>query len=145
MAYESMRAWVEVLDRAGELLRIREPARTELEIAAAADQESKSNGGGKALLFEKPVGPDGKEFRFPVLINGYGSARRMAMALDRETVEEIGEEVGALVKAKPPAGLAEAWDLLKRGLELRHARPVSAGSASCQEVVHRAEDGGRRL
>jgi len=145
MAYESMRAWVEQLDRAGELLRIREAARTDLEIAAAADQESKSAGGGKALLFEKPVGPDGQEYGFPVLINGYGSAKRMAMALGRETVEEIGEEVGALVKAKPPAGLAQAWDLLKRGLELRHARPVSTGSGSCQEVVHRVEAGGKGL
>jgi len=145
MAYESMRAWAEQLDRAGELLRIREPARTELEIAAAADQESKSPGGGKALLFEKPVGPDGREHGFPVLINGYGSARRMAMALGRESVEEIGEEVGALVKAKPPAGLAQAWDLFKRGLELRHARPVSSGSGLCQEVVHRVEEGGRGL
>ena len=94
MAYESMRAWVEQLDRAGELLRIREPARTELEIAAAADQESKSSGGGKALLFEKPVGPDGREYGFPVLINGYGSAKRMAMALGRETVEEMGTRWG---------------------------------------------------
>ena len=74
------------MDRAGELLRIREPARTDLEIAAAADFESKSPGGGKALWFEKPVGPDGKEYGFPVLINGYGSARRMAMALGRVLV-----------------------------------------------------------
>ncbi|MEY2852539.1 MAG: hypothetical protein RL549_1238, partial [Verrucomicrobiota bacterium] len=145
MAYESMRAWADQLDRAGELLRIREPARAELEIAAAADQESKSPGGGKALWFEKPVGPDGKQYGFPVLINGYGSARRMAMALGRESVEEIGEEVGALVKAKPPAGLAQAWDLLKRGLELRHARPVSTGHGACQEVVHRVEEGGKGL
>ena len=108
MAHESMRAWVGQLDRAGELLRIREAARTDLEIAAAADEESKSAGGGKALLFEKPVGPDGKEYAFPVLINGYGSARRMAMALGRDTVAEIGEEVGALVKAKPPTSFGQS-------------------------------------
>ena len=91
MAYESSTEWVSRLEKEGELLRIREPAKTELEIAAAADLESKSAGGGKALLFEKPVGPDGKESGFPVLINGYGSARRMALALGRESVEEIGE------------------------------------------------------
>ena len=49
------------------------------------------------------------------------------MALGRIGVEEIGDEVGALVRAKPPAGVAEAWDLFKRGLELRHARPVAVG------------------
>jgi len=62
MAYESTRAWVEQLDRAGELLRIREPARTELEIAAAADQESKSPGGGKALFFVRTG--ESWDFRF---------------------------------------------------------------------------------
>ncbi|MCX6935907.1 MAG: menaquinone biosynthesis decarboxylase [Verrucomicrobia bacterium] len=145
MAYESLSDWVERLDREGELLRILEPARVELEIAAAADQESKSAHGGKALLFEKPVDSSGEPYAFPVLINGYGSARRMAMALGREKLEEIAGEVSALVKAKPPAGIGEAWDLLKKGLDLRHARPVSVGRGACQDVVHRAEDGGKGL
>ena len=145
MAYANSSKWVEKLEQEGELLRVREPACVELEIAAAADQESKSGHGGKALLFESPVRRDGTAYGFPVLINGYGSAKRIAMALGREKVEEIGDEVGALVKAKPPAGLSEAWDLLKKGLELRHARPVSVGRGECQEVVHRAEDGGEGL
>ncbi|NBY66709.1 MAG: menaquinone biosynthesis decarboxylase [Verrucomicrobia bacterium] len=145
MAYASSSDWVERLEREGELLRVREPACVELEIAAAADLESKSVQGGKALYFEKPVRNDGRAYGFPVLINGYGSARRMAMALGRERVEEIGDEVGALVRAKPPAGISEAWDLFKRGLELRHARPVSVGRGASQEVVHRVEDGGEGL
>ena len=145
MAYASSNDWVERLEREGELLRIREPACVDLEIAAAADLESKSDQGGKALYFEKPVDATGKPYSFPVLINGYGSARRMAMALGRESVEEIGTEVGDLVKAKPPAGMSEAWELLRKGLELRHARPVSSSKGACQEVVHRLEDGGRGL
>ena len=145
MAYASSNDWVERLEREGELLRIREPACVDLEIAAAADLESKSDQGGKALYFEKPVDATGKPYGFPVLINGYGSARRMAMALGRESVEEIGTEVGDLVKAKPPAGMSEAWELLRKGLELRHARPVSSSKGACQEVVHRVEDGGRGL
>lgn len=145
MAYEDSNSWVERLEKEGELLRVREPASVDLVIAAAADEESKSPMGGKALLFEKPVKADGRLYDFPVLINGYGSARRMALALGRDRVDEIGDEVGALVKAKPPAGLAEAWDLFRRGLELRHARPVTVGRGACQEVVHRAEDGGDGL
>ena len=145
MAYEDSNSWVERLEKEGELLRVREAASVDLVIAAAADEESKSPMGGKALLFEKPVKADGRLYDFPVLINGYGSARRMALALGRDRVDEIGDEVGALVKAKPPAGLAEAWDLFRRGLELRHARPVTVGRGACQEVVHRAEDGGDGL
>ena len=145
MAYDSLSSFVERLDRDGELLRIREPAQVDLEIAAAADVESKSEGGGKALLFEKPVDGAGVPYAFPVLINGYGSAKRMGLALGREDVGEIGAEVEALVRAKPPAGMAEAWKLLRQGLELRHARPVSVGKGACQEVIHRIEDGGRGL
>ena len=55
MAYANSSKWVEKLEQEGELLRVREPACVELEIAAAADQESKSGHGGKALLFESPV------------------------------------------------------------------------------------------
>ncbi|NBS86731.1 MAG: menaquinone biosynthesis decarboxylase, partial [Verrucomicrobia bacterium] len=90
MAYANSSKWVEKLEQEGELLRVREPACVELEIAAAADQESKSGHGGKALLFESPVRRDGTAYGFPVLINGYGSAKRIAMALGREKVEEIG-------------------------------------------------------
>ena len=77
MAYDSLSSFVERLDREGELLRICEPAQVDLEIAAAADVESKAEGGGKALLFEKPVDAAGVPYAFPVLINGYGSAKRM--------------------------------------------------------------------
>ena len=97
MAYEDSNSWVERLEKEGELLRVREPASVDLVIAAAADEESKSPMGGKALLFEKPVKADGRLYDFPVLINGYGSARRMALALGRDRVDEIGDEVGALV------------------------------------------------
>ena len=145
MAYDSLKGWVERLDREGELLRIRESACVDLEIAAAADQESKREAGGKALLFEKPVDRAGVPYTFPVLINGYGSAKRMGLALGRDNVEEIGREVEALVKAKPPAGMGDAWKLLQQGLELRHARPVSVGRGACQEVIHRVGDGGRGL
>ncbi|NCX47657.1 MAG: menaquinone biosynthesis decarboxylase, partial [Verrucomicrobia bacterium] len=50
MAYEDSNSWVERLEKEGELLRVREPASVDLVIAAAADEESKSPMGGKALL-----------------------------------------------------------------------------------------------
>src|ERR1700761_6972862 len=98
MAFSSMREFTDKLEAAGELLRISEPVRTELEITALADREMKSPGGGKALLIEKPLLPNGKSSAFPVLINAFGSNRRMAMALEVENVDEVANQIAFLLK-----------------------------------------------
>ena len=76
MAYSSFRQFVEALDKAGELTRVTQPVETDLLIAEWANREMKSPGGGKALLFERPL-IDGRESKFPVAINTMGSTRRM--------------------------------------------------------------------
>ena len=106
MAFDSFRAWVNHLDQAGELKRISQPVATELEITELADREMKSAGGGKALLIEKPT-VNGKSSPFPVAINTLGSHKRMAMSMGAETVEEVAQELGSLMKAKPPTSLRE--------------------------------------
>src|SRR5271154_3860347 len=123
MAFSSMREFVGKLESCGELIRITEPVATELEIAALADREMKSPGGGKALLIEKPLLPSGKISAFPVLINAYGSPRRMALALEVNHVDEVANQIAFLLKAKPPRSLAEAWTLLREGFDVIHARP----------------------
>jgi 4-hydroxy-3-polyprenylbenzoate decarboxylase len=135
MAYRSFRHFLETLDQAGELKRIAEPVDTELVIAEWADREMKSAGGGKALLFEQPI-VDGKASKFPVAINTMGSRRRIAMALGRESIDEIAQEIQLILKAKPPTDLREGFALLKQGIHLLHARPKSVKSAPSQEVVH---------
>ena len=65
MAFSSMRDFIAALDGAGELIRIAEPVRTELEITALADRQMKAPGGGKALLFEKTAAALGKNLRLP--------------------------------------------------------------------------------
>ena len=134
MAYGSFGQFVEALDKAGELTRVSIPVDTDLLIAEWADREMKSPDGGKALLFEQPV-VDGKISKFPVAINTMGSRRRIAMALGRENVDEIAQEIQLLLKAKPPTDLREGWSLLKQGIHLLHARPKSVREAACQEVV----------
>ncbi len=143
MAYRSFRQFVDALDKAGELKRIAVPVDTDLLIAEWADREMKSAGGGKALLFEQPV-VDGKIAKFPVAINMMGSRRRIAMALGRESVDEIAQEIQLILKAKPPTDLREGWSLLKQGIHLLHARPKQVKEAACQEVVQ-IPDGGFTL
>jgi 4-hydroxy-3-polyprenylbenzoate decarboxylase len=134
MAYRSFRHFLEALDQAGELKRIGEPVDTDLVISAWADREMKSPGGGKALLFEQPV-IDGKVSKFPVAINTMGSRERIAMALGRESIDEIAQEIQLILKAKPPTDLREGFALLKQGVHLLHARPKAVREAACQDVV----------
>ncbi|MEY2525767.1 MAG: 4-hydroxy-3-polyprenylbenzoate decarboxylase [Verrucomicrobiota bacterium] len=134
MAYRSFRQFVDALDKAGELKRVTAPVETDLLIAEWADREMKSPDGGKALLFEQPV-VDGKIAMFPVAINTMGSRRRMAMALGRDSIDEIAQEIQLILKAKPPTDLREGWSLLKQGIHLLHARPKSVKEGACQEIV----------
>jgi 4-hydroxy-3-polyprenylbenzoate decarboxylase len=118
MAYDSLRDFVAKLEAAGELKRIFTETDPVLEITCIADAEMKSPGGGKALLFEKCKGA-----KFPLLINAYGSKRRMAMALGVDDIEEIARELETILRARPPTSFREAVALLGTAMELRHAKP----------------------
>src|SRR6201982_1030793 len=139
MAYRSFREFLNALEQAGELKRVAVPVDTDLLIAEWADREMKSTGGGKALLFEKPI-VDGQKSPFRVAINTMGSRRRMALALQVADVADVAQEIQLILKAKPPTDLREGWNLLKQGLNLLHARPKSVREAPCQEVVHKLGD-----
>ncbi|MEY2479838.1 MAG: 4-hydroxy-3-polyprenylbenzoate decarboxylase [Verrucomicrobiota bacterium] len=135
MAYGSFAKFIAALEQAGELKRVAQPVDTDLLIAEWADREMKSPGGGKALFFEQPI-VDGKVSKFPVAINTMGSRKRMALALQRDSIEDIAQEIQLILKAKPPTDLREGWSLLKQGIHLLHARPKSVREAECQEVVY---------
>ena len=143
MAYRSFRHFLETLEQAGELTRVSDPVDTDLLITEWADREMKSSGGGKALLFEQPV-VDGQVSKFPVAINTMGSRKRIAIALGRESIDEIAQEIQLILKAKPPTDLREGFALLKQGIHLLHARPKQVRDAPCQEIIHKIEsDAGR--
>jgi 4-hydroxy-3-polyprenylbenzoate decarboxylase len=130
MAYNSLRDFVQKLDAASELKRISVEVDPVLEITEIADREMKLPGGGKALLFETCKGS-----QFPLLINAYGSTKRMAMALSVNDVEDIAHELEGLLRAKPPTSFKEAISLLGTAFELRHAKPKSVQSSSSKQVV----------
>ena len=136
MAFDSFRDFVNALDKAGELKRISQPVATELEITEIADREMKSPGGGKALLFEQPT-VNGVVSPFPVAINTMGSHKRMAMSMGANSVDEVANELGSLMKAKPPTSFRETIKLLGQALDLRHAKPKIVKDGACKEVIHK--------
>src|SRR3990170_8141268 len=87
MAYKNQQHFIDVLEKAGELVRIKPYVDPRLEIAEITDRISKTPGGGKALLFENTGYP------FPVLMNAYGSEKRMCIALGVQHLNDITKEI----------------------------------------------------
>lgn len=130
--YNNILDYIKTLEKEGELLRINTEVSTMLEIAEITDRESKSSGGGKAILFEK------NETKFPVLTNMMGSRRRMELTLGVKSLEEPAERIYELFgkvtsekssfidKIKMLSVLGEASRWMPRKLSTR---------GSCQEIV----------
>src|ERR1035441_2456976 len=129
MPYDSLKDFVDFLEKKGELVRIQEEVDPVLEIAAMADQVSKSPKGGKALFFEKPKGSD-----FPLLINAFGSYQRMSWALGVEDLEEHAGAIRELLELKPPKGFVEKLKMLPKLADIAKFPPVQVGKGPCQEV-----------
>src|SRR5262245_12797186 len=130
MAYKDLRDFVSALEAAGELKRIPVEVDPVLEIAAITDRVSKQFG--PALLFERPKGSD-----VPVLINAFGSEKRMAMALESESVDAIAERVAGLLEQKPPEGLLEKMRMLPKLADLASIFPKTTKTGACKEVIER--------
>jgi 4-hydroxy-3-polyprenylbenzoate decarboxylase len=138
---DTLAEFVDALERAGELLRIRPPVSVDRELAEIADRVMKQPGGGKALLFEHPVLFDGSRSQFPVAINLFGSMKRMSMSLDVSALDEIGGRISALLEMKVPEGLFAKLSLLPRLLEVGKFPPrMRRGAPPCQEVVWRDDE-----
>jgi 4-hydroxy-3-polyprenylbenzoate decarboxylase len=132
MAYHSLREFVDRLENENELVRIKDQVSPILEITEITDRFSKQPGGGKALLFENVEGSN-----IPVLINAFGSSKRINMALSVRDIEKIPNDIDKYLKIKPPSSLLEKVKLLPMLLEAAAFPPkmVSSRKASCQEVV----------
>jgi 4-hydroxy-3-polyprenylbenzoate decarboxylase len=144
---DNLRDWIKLLDKAGELRRIREEVSPDLEIAEITDRVSKSAAGpnaktalgGPALLFENIKGHPGAR----VLINQFGSDRRMKLALgldpDQGSLDEIANRIRALLEIKSPEGLLEKLKMLPQLAAIGNVFPktISAKDAPCKEVILR--------
>ncbi len=132
MAWKNQQQFIDALEKAGELIRIKSFVDPKLEIAEITDRISKSGNGGKALLFEN-TGYD-----FPVLMNAYGSEKRMCMALGVNHLDDVAKEIENLFKllASPKEGILDKLKLLPKLGQFASWMPkVKSGRGECQEVV----------
>src|SRR3989449_4441607 len=136
MPLDNLRAFVEAIDAAGELARVDRAVSVDKEITEVADRCMKSPGGGPALLFRHPTLLHGGPSRYPVAVNLFGSARRIALALGVECLDDIGERIAALLNLKVPDTLLGKLAMLPQLAEVAKFPPKAIGGrAPCQEAV----------
>lgn len=132
MAYTDLRAFIRSLEEQGELMRIDAPVSCDLEIAEITDRVSKSkDGANKALLFTNVKGYD-----MPVLINAFGSMKRMCMSLETPSLDDIADRIRELIKPKMPETLGDKLSMLPKLMQVGSFPPKTTRQpAPCQEVV----------
>src|SRR5947209_2058752 len=136
-AFDDLRQWIAALDRAGELKKINAEVDPVLEITEITDRVSKGAAkkygrpGGPALLVENVKGANG----IPVLINQFGSERRMQMALGVEGLDEIAERIRQLLNMKSPEGFLEKLKMLPMLADMGKFFPKTVPTGPCKEVI----------
>jgi len=130
MAYTDLREFVGALEKNKELKRIPFEVDPALEITEFADRSVKN--GGPALLFEKPKGS-----RVPVLINAFASAKRMQLALEVESVDDIAHRISEFLEMRMPEGIIGKLKMLPKLAEVGAFFPKIVSSGPCKDVIRR--------
>src|SRR5207302_6920397 len=123
-----LRSWIALLEREGELGRVSAEVDPRLEATEIVDRTVKA--GGPALLFERPKGSS-----HPLLINQFGTERRMCLALGVERLDDVARRLEDVLEMQPPQGLVEKVRGLKKLKSIADSMPKTVSRAPCQEVV----------
>ena len=128
-----LREWIALLEREGELRRISVEVDPDLEITEITDRVVKS--GGPALLFENLKGS-----QHPLLINQFGTEKRMCMAFGVESLDDAAAKLGDILDMQPPEGIREKVRGLLKLKSVADSRPKNVSKAPCQEVFFEGAD-----
>jgi 4-hydroxy-3-polyprenylbenzoate decarboxylase len=141
MSYRSLRDFIAKLEASGDLVRVREPVSTVLEMTEI--QTRLIAEGGPAVLFEKPIRADGTPSDMPVLVNLFGTVKRVAQGVtmggvertDARSLREVGELLATLRQPEPPRSLSEAMQFLPLAKTVMSMRPKTSGSGACPATI----------
>ena len=133
MAIRDLRDWIALLEREGELHRVTAEVDPDLEITEIVDRTVRS--GGPALLFEHPRGSE-----HPLLINQFGSERRMCLAFGAERLDDVAQRVADVFEMQPPSGLIEKVRGLQKLKSIADSLPRTVRKGACQEIVLRGDE-----
>lgn len=135
--HKSLQVYIDLLEKEGELIRIKEFVDPHLEMSEIIDRQVKQEGGGKAILFEN-TGSD-----FPVLSNYLGSEKRIAMALSSEKLSDLADELKEimLTVTEPKNSIVDKLKVLPLLGKFASWMPKSkSGKGACQEIINKNPD-----
>jgi len=130
---KDLREWLALLEREGELARVTAEVDPNLEVTEIVDRTVKA--GGPALLFENPRGS-----AHPLLINQFGTERRMCLALGVDRLDDAGAKLADVLEMQPPAGLVDKLRGLKQLKSIADSLPNTVRKGACQEIVLRGDE-----
>ena len=133
MAYRDLREFAQRLEKEGELKRIGAEVDPVLEITEITDRVTRA--GGPALLFERPKGS-----KYPLLINAFGSERRMNLALDVKSLEDVAARIRGILDMQSPQGFFDKIKMLPKLAELGSFFPKTVKTGPCKEVVKKGSE-----
>src|ERR671933_695594 len=128
-----LRSWSALLERESELVRVAAEVDPDLEVTEILDRTVKA--GGPALLFERPKGS-----RHPLLVNQFGTERRMCLAFGVERLDDVAAKLENVLEMQPPQGLAAKVRGLKQLKSIADSMPRSVRSGPSQELVLTGEE-----
>lgn len=136
MKYRDLRDFIKLLEKQGELVRIKTEVDPYLEMTEISDRTLRKKG--PALLFENPKGYD-----MPVLANLFGTERRVALGMGQDNVsalKEVGQLLAYLKEPDPPKGFRDALTKLPVFRQVLNMGPKVVSKAVCQEVVLKGDE-----
>ena len=133
MSFRDLRDWIALLEREGELVRVAAEVDPHLEVTEIVDRTVKA--GGPALLFERPKGS-----AHPLLINQFGTERRMCLAFGVERLDDVAAKLADVLEMQPPEGLAAKVRGLRTLKSIADSRPKVVRNGACQEIVLRDDE-----
>jgi 4-hydroxy-3-polyprenylbenzoate decarboxylase len=133
MPARDLRDWIALLEREGELVRVAAEVDPHLEVTEIVDRTVRA--GGPALLFEHPKGSE-----HPLLINQFGTERRMCLAFGVDALDDVATRLGDVLELQPPEGLAAKVRGLRTLKSIADSRPRLVRRGASQEIVLRGDD-----
>ena len=140
MAYADLHEFVDKLEKVGELRRVKAEVDPVLEIPEVVQRVQsrpgpKGNPGGMALLFENPKGS-----RYPLLINAFGSERRMELAFEVEKLDDVAARIRGFLDMQTPQGLFDKMKMLPKLMELGSFFPRVVKEGTCKQIIRKGSD-----
>jgi len=146
MNYRSLREFLVRLEADGDLVRVSAPISTVLEMTEIQTRLLAERG--PAVLFENPIKADGTRSSIPVLVNLFGTVKRVAMAVtlggversDAKSLREVGQLLATLRQPEPPRSIGEAFEMLPLAKTFMAMKPKTVGRPPCQQIVLQGAD-----